>query len=115
MPFPAYSQELFSLHTEELEFLWSQRPRMVRSSIHKRYDLENLDSRIEAHAQAILLVPEASKPWIEESISGDDPGLMALAVYLRMRTATEKEALAFWQTVPKEAGPSREAVIHGLC
>src|SRR5437870_5706989 len=104
MPFPAYSQELFDLHAEELEFLWSQRARVLLSSIHKRYDLENLDARIEAHLQAILLEPEASNSWIEKSLNGDNAGLLALGVYLRMRTATEAVALQVWESVGEAVG-----------
>lgn len=69
-PRALFIHDILVEHVEELEFLWAQRCARLNSSVHTLRDVAELNERIEAHVQGLLLarsmLPELLAPELLE-------------------------------------------------
>jgi uncharacterized protein (TIGR02270 family) len=71
-PTLTFIPDILEEHVEEIGFLWSQRRAALRSPIHTKRDLLDLEERITAHLQGILAVGDRALPLLEETLASDD-------------------------------------------
>src|SRR5437868_12873331 len=76
-------------HFEELQFLWGQRRPALRSPLYTARELLDLEERIEAHVQGLLVAGDQVIPLVEEGLTGDDPLLVFASTYALLRLNTE--------------------------
>src|SRR5687767_7765062 len=75
--------DILEEHLEELQFLWPQRRAALRSPRWTARELGELDSRIEAHVQGLLIGGEATRAMLEPALGDDDTAFAAAYVLLR--------------------------------
>ena len=86
-------------HYDELQFLWSQRRRALRSPAYTSRELGMLEERIEARAQGMQVIGERILDFVAPGLAGDDelPAFAAAFALLRLGTpeAAQRVADAF--------------------
>lgn len=60
-------------HLEEIEFLWAQRTAALRSSDYQGHEILELDDRIDAHLQGLVVGGAECVPFAEPMLVDDDP------------------------------------------
>lgn len=113
MPFPLLSLELLQLHWEELQILWGRRQTMLRSPLDTPERLADLDERIEAHVQGLLVGGDAVTPLAESGLSADEPLPAFAAALTLLRSSKEADVLeAFRQAEGGRLEGIRQALCH---
>ena len=102
-------------HFEELEFLWGQRQAALRSPEYTARELAELEERIEAHVQGLLVGGDATSPLVEEGLTADDPLVAFAAAYTLLRLNREAAAERVIQALLQADGPQLKGVRHALC
>ena len=59
-------------HFEEIEFLWSQRHQALRSADYQEVEIRDLEDRIDAHLQGLIVGGEHSAELAMELLPDDD-------------------------------------------
>lgn len=80
---PPWIPELLERHVEELEALWNRRLAARRSPRWTRADLDRLDARLLANADALVLAAEEADGLLEEALAGEVAGAAAGAALVR--------------------------------
>jgi uncharacterized protein (TIGR02270 family) len=110
--------DILEEHFEELAFLWGQRRTALRSPNYTRRAFLQLESRIEAHVQGILVVGDGALPLLEEGLRSDDPDLLFAAAYALLRAGSGRGVQlvgeAFFGSEGEKLEALREALAHGL-
>jgi uncharacterized protein (TIGR02270 family) len=83
-------QDILEEHFEALEFLWGQRQTALRSPAYMTRALCDLEERIEAHVQGLLVGGDQTVQILRAHLLGDDPLQAFAAAYpiLRMNSET---------------------------
>ena len=76
---------LIEEHLEELAFLWMQRQGALRSSDYTLRAFLELEERLEAHVQGILVAGEAAGPMLLERIAAEETSACFAAAYAMLR------------------------------
>jgi hypothetical protein len=109
--------EILERHFEELVFLCDLCAEAVRSPYYVIGDLADLDRRIEAHMDGLLVGREATLAVIEEGLAGGEPPVVFAAAWVLLRMRTEAAAEHLWDAlIQAEAEPSagfRAALCRG--
>jgi uncharacterized protein (TIGR02270 family) len=109
--------DLLVEHFEELEFLWGQRLNALQSPVLTRRELLDLEERIEAHLEGLLLGGEESIAVVKEGLAADDSFVSFAAAYslLRLQTAMATRIVmeAFRQAQEGQLDGIRQALCHG--
>lgn len=109
--------DILEEHAEELQFLWSRRRRMLGSPRDTLRELLDLDERLEAHLQGLLVGGEQGLALLEPGLAGDDPVPAFCAGYALLRSRTQIAARRVLDVfLAAEAGRReglREALFHG--
>jgi uncharacterized protein (TIGR02270 family) len=102
---------------EELEFLWGQRRTALRNPFYSLRAFLDLEERIEAHVQGLLVAEHQLVPLLQDKLGGDDANMVFAAAYPLLRLNQDEAALLVWGPFEKAEGPKRlglsEALIHG--
>ncbi|HTO88062.1 MAG TPA: hypothetical protein VMR54_11120 [Thermoanaerobaculia bacterium] len=110
--------DILDEHFEELAFLWSQRRAALCSPIYTWRAFLQLEGRIEAHVQGILVVGEGALPLLEEGLRAEDPDVLFAAAYALLRSGggrgTQLVGEAFFGSEGEKLESLREALAHGL-
>jgi len=109
--------DLLVEHFEELEFLWGQRYSIVRSpSLSCRGRLE-LEERIEAHVEGLLVAGEDMISVVKNGLVSEDAQVCFAAAYallrLEMPAAATLASEAFRQAQEGQLEGIRQALCHG--
>jgi 3-oxoacyl-[acyl-carrier-protein] synthase-1 len=109
--------DLLNEHAEEVAFLWSRRQRAVRSPDHFMGHIRDLDRRIHANIQGLLVVGEAGLPILRDLLVERDRYRAFAAGYSLLRTSSAR-AGAWVISALEEANEERfeglrEALCHG--
>jgi uncharacterized protein (TIGR02270 family) len=109
--------DILEEHFEEFEFLWGQRQEALRSAEYTLPELLELEERIEAHVQGLLVGGENTIPFIQEGLSQDDPQLAFATAYTMLRlnidSATQQVIDTFLQAEGEQLNGVRQALCHG--
>jgi uncharacterized protein (TIGR02270 family) len=104
-------------HYDELQFLWSLRRAALRSPTYRTREFIALDERIEAHAEAMLIIAEQLIDFVEPGLAGDEelPAFAAAFTLLRLGTpdALNRVLEAFRTANGKKLNGLRDALAHG--
>jgi uncharacterized protein (TIGR02270 family) len=73
-------------HLEELAFLWTQRRRALRSAAYTPRAVAQLDERIEAHLQGLLVLGADLPAFVAPALGGDDGPRVFAAAFALLRS-----------------------------
>lgn len=82
---PPWLQSILEEHFEELQMLWELRQSSVRDPDYDRSDVAELDERIEAHTDGLVLSEAHSTALLEEGLASDEPSMVFAAAYVLLR------------------------------
>lgn len=109
--------DILEEHLEELAFLWMQRQEAIRSHEYVSREVADLEQRMEAHVQGLLVGGDAPIPLVEETLRGDDPLDAFAAAYtllrLRSEDANHRVLYAFREAEGEQLDGIRDALCHG--
>jgi len=109
--------DILEEHFEELAFLWGQRQEALYSPEYTLPELLDLEERIEAHVQGLLVGSENTIGFIEGGLSQDEPLEVFAAAYTLLRLNIESAARQVMDAFLQAEGPQldgiREALSHG--
>lgn len=104
-------------HFEELQFLWSQRRRALRSAAYTMREMGMLEQRIEAHVQGLLVIGANLLDVVGPGLEGDDEMAAFAAAYALLRSGTENAFERVRDALLAAEGPRlegiRAALAHG--
>lgn len=109
-----WKPDILAEHWAELEFLWSQRLSALESLDLDSVGLQRLDSRIDAHTDALALAGDRAGEILSEGLLGD--GVHALAAGLvQLRRREEAAAREVAEALPGLADEGLEGLAKALC
>jgi hypothetical protein len=106
---------LLAKHFEELEFLLSQRAIALESSAHRLENLYDLEERIDAHLDGLILGGDDALPLLREAIGGDEPGPVSAAALALLWLDQPSAAPLVIETLEASATPKAQAIGRALC
>ncbi len=115
-PKATFIPDVLEEHFEELAFLWGQRRAALRSPAYTLKKVRELEERIEAHVQGLLVPPpEHVRALLEPALSGDDRLAAFAAGYALLRMGHADRVAEAWLAAKGDclAGLT-EALAHGL-
>jgi uncharacterized protein (TIGR02270 family) len=114
---PKFILDILEEHYEELEFLWGQRKAALRSPTHISHTLFELEERIEAHVQGLLIGGEETIPIVESGLSDGESTTAFAAAFTLLRLnrvhATQRVLEAFLGARGGQLDGIRQALCHG--
>lgn len=114
---PPWLQSILEEHFEELQMLWELRQSALRDPDYLIEDVAELDERIEAHVDGLVLGEEHARPILEESVAGDEASVVFAAAYvlLRLRDEVAAELVmdALMEAQDEQIDGLRHALTHG--
>ena len=77
--------DIVTEHFDELQFLWRRRRTALRSPTDREREIVALEERVEAHADAMLVIGDRLREYVDDSLAADDemPAFAAAFVLLR--------------------------------
>jgi hypothetical protein len=87
---PEWRPDILREHVEELEALWGRRRRSIRSPEADGVGLRRIDSRLDAHADALVLAGEQGWPLLQAGLRGEPD--VAGGAGLARASARDREA-----------------------
>jgi uncharacterized protein (TIGR02270 family) len=109
--------DLLVEHFEELEFLWGRRKHALCSSALTYRELLDLEERIEAHVEGLLVGRDDTLPVVRDGLGADDSSVSFAAAYslLRLQSATSAGMVieSFSQAQEGQLEGIRQALCHG--
>lgn len=114
---PRWMQSLLEEHFEELQMLWELRSSVLRDPDYRRSDLAELDERIEAHVDGLVLAETNAHPLLLEGLQSPDPLAIFAAAYVLL-CGTSPDGItsvfeSFDASVPEGLDGFRDAFCHG--
>jgi uncharacterized protein (TIGR02270 family) len=113
----SYIPDLVEEHFDELQFLWGQRSRALRSPTARIRDVLALEERVEGHASGLLIIGERLLEFAEPALAGDEamPAVAAAFALLRLgtRAGHQRVAAAFETARGPKLAALRDALAHG--
>jgi uncharacterized protein (TIGR02270 family) len=113
---PTLLLDLLAEHLEEFQFLWTLREQALWSPLYKPAKLAELEERVEAHVEGLLLGGEHLPPLVREHLAADDPVEAFCAAYVLLRTnaveAREEVLAAFVKAKGGQLIGIRQALCH---
>lgn len=109
--------DILEEHFEEFDFLWGQRQQALRSPEYTFQEFLELENRIQAHLQGLLVGAENTIDFVEEGLDQEDPNQAFAAAYTLLRlnipTAAQKVADAFLKAKGTQLKGITQALCHG--
>ena len=111
----AFIPDILEEHFEELSFLWGQRERALRSSVHTMRAVAQLEERIAGRLQGLLAQGDRALPLLEAGLAGDDgPAAFAAAFTLLSARGEANERRVLAALAPAE-GDRLDGLRRALC
>lgn len=102
-------------HLEQLQMLWDQRQHALYDPDYLRDDVAQLDTRLEAHVDGLLVADEAAQALLEEALSGDEPAGVFAAAYVLLRRNQQAAADAVLAAFREAEAERLDALRLALC
>jgi uncharacterized protein (TIGR02270 family) len=112
---PPVMLDILEEHFEMLAFLWGQRQSRLRSPAYTVAALGDLEERIEAHVQGLLVGEEEVIPLVEQGLSGDDPLVVFAAAYPLLRSGREEATRRVLDAFARAHSGPIEGFCQALC
>ena len=114
---PPWLQSILEEHFEELQMLWELRQSAIRDPDYLLEDVAELDERIEAHVDGLVLGEEHARPILEDGVGGDEASVVFAAAYVLLRLKEEAAAElvmdALMKAQDEQIDGLRQALTHG--
>lgn len=114
---PPYLRSILEEHFEELQTLWELRQAVWRHPDFHLRELAELDDRIEAHVDGLVLGGEYALSLLHEALGGDEPGLVFVAAFVLLRrrepASAEQVLAAFLVAKQGRLDGIRQALCYG--
>jgi uncharacterized protein (TIGR02270 family) len=114
---PPWLQSILEEHFEELGMLWELRQDALRDPAYVLDDVVELEERIEAHTDGLILGGDKSRPILEQGLDGDERSAVFSAAYVLLRLNDQALADlvmgAFEAAEAENLDGIREALCHG--
>jgi uncharacterized protein (TIGR02270 family) len=107
--------DILEEHLEELPFLWGQRQSALRSPRYTLRELGELEERIEAHVQGLLVGGEQIVAMLQPGLTGEEPGPAFIAAYILSRLAEPDVRSQVWDAFLKAKGGQLAGIRQALC
>lgn len=107
--------DILEEHFEELAFLWGQRQEALYSPEYTLPELLELEERIEAHVQGLLVGAENTIPFVEDGLSQDEPLEVFAAAYTLLRLNIDSAARQVMDVFMQAEGPQLDGIREALC
>ncbi|UCC71422.1 MAG: hypothetical protein JSV86_13630 [Gemmatimonadota bacterium] len=109
--------DILEEHLEELAFLWGQRQRALRDPDYTLRSFSDLEERIQAHLQGVLVVGDQSLPLLEEGLSSDDELVVFASALSLLHSRVPSSAAHVFDAFRNAQGNKlvglRQALSHG--
>jgi uncharacterized protein (TIGR02270 family) len=112
---PHVMMDILEEHFEELEFLWQQRQEALRSPEYTLPEVAELEERIEAHVDGLVLAGAAAIPILEAGLGEDDPLIVASAAYVLLRLDRDDAFDMVIAALLEAEGPRLDGLREALC
>src|SRR3954463_4173147 len=99
-----FMADLLEEHYEELDFLWGQRRAALRSSAYTWRELHQLEERIEAHVEGLLVAGEDLPEYLADKLGGDEADAVSAAAYPLLRLRRKEAALLVGDALAQAEG-----------
>lgn len=86
---PTWQTSILEEHLEELQMLWELRQSSIRDLEYDAADLRELDERIEAHTDGLILGEEHAQILLEEALAGGEAAIVFSAAFVLLRRQDE--------------------------
>jgi hypothetical protein len=106
---------LLAKHFEELEFLLARRAIALQSSAYRLENLHDLEERIEAHVDGLILGGQEALPLLSGAIGGDEPGPVSAAALVLLRLDQPSAAGLVIEALQSSPPPKALAIGWALC
>ncbi len=114
---PGVIAQVYAQHLEEFQSLWAQRQAGMRSADYTLGDIAQLDQRLAAHFDGLLLGGEAAVPVVAERMAAGEAAAVFAGAYVLLSLATPAAADrvldAFLRAEPEKLEGFRHALSHG--
>lgn len=114
---PPWLQSILEEHFEELQMLWELRQSAIHDPDYLLEDIAELDERIEAHVDGLVLGEQHAGPILEEGVGGDEASVVFAAAYVLLRLQDQAAADLVMDTLTEAQGEQidglRQALTHG--
>ena len=101
----AFIPDIAQEHSEELQFLWTQRRHALRSAAYTMREMSRLEERIEAHVQGLLVLGEHLPAFVAPDLASSDEMAAFAAAYVLLRLGTEDALARVRDTLLVAEGP----------
>lgn len=106
-PRARYIVDLLTIHAEDLAFLWGQRRAALNSPRHRLREYAELNERIEAHLQGLLVAPAAELvALLQPQLTAPDRDDVFAAAYALLRLAEPASTHMVVIEFSRAAGPT---------
>jgi uncharacterized protein (TIGR02270 family) len=109
--------DVLAEHLEQLAMLWEQRQDALRSPDLSGEDVFQIDKRLEAHVDGLLLAGDQVLPLLEQALASGESSSMFAAVYVLLRQESQASADRVIDVLMEaQEGPPaevRQALCHG--
>ncbi|MCK6434246.1 MAG: hypothetical protein L6Q68_14625 [Aquabacterium sp.] len=110
-----YIPELLEVHAADLAFLWEQRRDALTSRRHTLREFAELNGRIEAHLQGLLIAPpDALLALLQPQLASDDRGEAFAAAYALLRLDQPTISTLVLDAFEHARGPALAGLCDGL-
>lgn len=108
--------DILEQHFEELEFLWQQRNEALRAPDYTLDELAELEERIAAHTDGLVLGGEEAVPVVREGLTSDESSTALAAAYTLLEMENEDAARLVLEAFQEaKDGGTLEGIRAGLC
>jgi uncharacterized protein (TIGR02270 family) len=107
--------DLLVEHYEELEFLWAQRQSALHSPVLTLRELGDLEERIEAHLEGLLVGERHALQVVENGLAGSDESRALAAAFTLMRLNDPDAQRMVLGSFMEAHGQQLEGIRQALC
>jgi len=107
--------DLLEEHLEELAFLWGQRSDARTSPDYSVAQFGEVEQRIGAHLQALLVGGDAADALLEQGLADDDPPVAFAAAYTLLQRKDAASADRVLDALGRVESEPREGIAQALC
>jgi uncharacterized protein (TIGR02270 family) len=112
---PPWLQSILEEHFEELGMLWELRQDALRDPAYLLEDVVELEERIEAHTDGLILGGAQSLPVLEKGLAGDERSAVFSAAYVLLRLNDKLLADRVMAALEKAEAEKLDGIQEALC
>ena len=109
-----FMADILEEHFETLPTLWTLRDAAFGDGRTTLRSLVDLDERIAAHADGLVLAGDEALPLVADGLGSDDPKVVASATFVLTSMGSEAALRLVLDAIPKAEGPALAGIGQGL-